>query len=372
MLSAKELSLRYSTRSSAAYKDDQLSASQLRARYAPGEYDALLMEEYYQIPDPKDLSSVAQEQTAHWLPDASQDDALSYESFESVHASDIEGKDEEAGGQHYGVKAAEPVPPPPLEDELDLESPSPSVAGQSQSQILPSMTASWFGWGKYLSEGRKSTVLETELDDINTRELDVRVELLNAEDFEKELQSPTNSPSRGLMQSLIELERLDQIEMEASMHAEQMERSFDGHGDVDVFASRNPIESTGEANDIVDTTDIALQRLDLTKSSDGVWYNDKKVRVLPYYVGIPYSAGPGAHVPPESVAPRNVPEADISMRIVIREANVEIRIFGGDDFLVGEMTMQMPTASASRQKHLHQASDCRNNCQGPQIYSPRF
>jgi len=95
------------------------------------------------------------------------------------------------------------------------------------------------------------------------------------------------------------------------------------------------------------------------------WYEGADTRIYPHYLGIPYEAGPGSHIPtPEALAARMDSEHEVSLpkgpcatRFVLRDLSLQWFLFDGCDWNSTAKLMKEPSATkgvSRRQPRSHQ------------------
>jgi len=161
-------------------------------------------------------------------------------------------------------------------------------------------------------------------------------EALDLEEFEMEEFPPAEADAE-----LLDDERRASLEMKRAT-AEYRERLMhEVRADVpereDIFAREN--DESREADD-------------KEEGRDGRWFQSSELKIYPHYMGVPYEAGPGSHIPTtEALAARLEETKTLSARIgkgetqvVLRDMNVRWTLFGGCDWNSTAMRLERENA----------------------------
>eukprot|EP00516_Mucochytrium_quahogii_P007050 CAMPEP_0203749328 /NCGR_PEP_ID=MMETSP0098-20131031/3938_1 /ASSEMBLY_ACC=CAM_ASM_000208 /TAXON_ID=96639 /ORGANISM=" , Strain NY0313808BC1" /LENGTH=2196 /DNA_ID=CAMNT_0050638365 /DNA_START=579 /DNA_END=7166 /DNA_ORIENTATION=- len=86
------------------------------------------------------------------------------------------------------------------------------------------------------------------------------------------------------------------------------------------------------------------------------WFSQSDVRIYPHYMGIPYEAGPGSHVPPPEALAARMDDSDRHSfrkrrghsRFVLRDLTLQWYLFGGCDWNVTAVALEQQGTSISQ------------------------
>lgn len=302
--------------------DDQLSGPQLRSRHAYGQDpdpDAIFVDGFYAV----DNVSVVPASTS---PSA----ALTSDVGRVTGDQKIGSLTTPAGNEGVGTWFhIEESAPNSLDHEI-LHGGNTDTADENEDEFS-TMGNEFLIWGDPTSGALEEMELDewpkVQVPDCKDRALSFEAEEAEERLAEAQVQEDSRRAAREREQAMADFAHL--------YKREYPDQVLQASGDFAILET-SPSTNTQIRGRVQEGVSIA----DDDDGSPSGWYEDVEVRIYPHYMGIPFEAGPGSHVPTaEALAARMEGRASLrrrvapcSSRIVVRDISVRWFLFGGCDW----------------------------------------